>query len=147
MKNVAIKEDLCMGCGLCKVHCVTNHSKSADIIKAWKEERPKIIPRLKIENNANISTSLRCQQCEEPYCVYFCLTGAMQIDQNLGIVKHDSQKCIGCWTCVLACPHNALFVNKEAKIVVKCDLCCDKGFPACITNCPNEALTLVERTN
>jgi carbon-monoxide dehydrogenase iron sulfur subunit len=31
----------------------------------------------------------------------------------------------------------------DHKHVVKCDLCPDREIPACVDNCPNEALTLV----
>ncbi len=147
MKYVAINEELCIGCGLCRVYCVVNHSSSGDIIKAWREESPKILPRIKIENNGNVSISLRCQQCEEPYCAQMCLTGAMHIDKQLGIVIHDSKKCIGCWTCVIACPYNAITIHKEQKTVVKCDLCQNRDIPACVDHCPNKALILMERSN
>jgi len=41
MKRIYIGEDLCMGCGLCKVYCATEHSMSKYIIKAHKRELSK----------------------------------------------------------------------------------------------------------
>ena len=38
MKSVYVREEVCMGCGLCRVHCQTTHSRSKDFIKAFKEE-------------------------------------------------------------------------------------------------------------
>jgi Fe-S-cluster-containing hydrogenase component 2 len=36
MKRILIKEEYCMGCRLCEIHCLVQHSKSKDIIKVYK---------------------------------------------------------------------------------------------------------------
>ena len=54
----------------------------------------------------------------------------------------DIEKCIGCWTCIVACPYGAVGRDLNSKTVVKCDLCPDREIPACVMNCPNEALML-----
>jgi len=60
----------------------------------------------------------------------------------------DTQKCMGCWTCILACPNGALTRDNGDKngnkVVAKCDLCPGLDVPACVANCPNEALVFVE---
>ena len=33
------REEYCIGCRLCEVHCIVQHSKSKDIIKAFKQEK------------------------------------------------------------------------------------------------------------
>jgi len=68
----------------------------------------------------------------------------MNIDQETGKVIHDSERCIGCWTCVMVCPFGALIVEKKGSTPMKCDLCPELEVPACVANCPNEALTLEE---
>jgi carbon-monoxide dehydrogenase iron sulfur subunit len=93
-----------------------------------------------VEEKAPVSISVRCQHCEDAPCLDFCLTGAIQRDAATGIVTADEAKCIGCWTCVLACPFGAIQRDTERGRVVKCDLCAGKEVPACVSNCPNEAL-------
>jgi carbon-monoxide dehydrogenase iron sulfur subunit len=147
MKKIYINEEACMGCGLCRVFCATEHSRSKDIIRAHKKESPAPVPRLRVERKAEIAFSLQCRQCEEPYCVYSCLTGAMQKDPATGLVNVDPEKCMGCWTCILACPHGAIVRDQGKRIVAKCDFCPGRDVPVCVANCPNEALMVVEEVD
>lgn len=66
----------------------------------------------------------------------------MSKDPVTGLVVSDPEKCVGCWTCILACPNGALVKDKAQKIVLKCDFCPDRETPVCVANCPNEALVL-----
>ena len=142
MKTVYIREDVCMGCGLCGVYCQIEHSQSKDIIKAFKREIPRPLPRIRVDRNGEVSFAIQCRHCREPWCVYSCLTGAMRRDEATGAVTVDAERCVGCWTCLLVCPYGALVRSDDRKVVAKCDLCPDREVPACVANCPNEALVL-----
>ena len=144
MKRVYINEEVCIGCGLCLVYCQTEHSRSKDIIKAFKKETPRPIPRVRVERKAQVSFSVQCRHCDEPWCVYSCLTGAMSRDAATGTVAVDTDKCMGCWTCIVACPYGALTRDIDNKVVVKCDLCPEQNIPVCVANCPNEALLVAQ---
>jgi carbon-monoxide dehydrogenase iron sulfur subunit len=143
MKKVLVNEPVCMGCHLCEVYCQLQHSKVKDPIKTFKREGTPI-PRLRIEANKPVFFSLRCQQCEEPACVYACLTGALTRNPETGLVATDEDRCVGCWTCILACPYGAIHQDVIRHKSVKCDLCQGADTPACVANCPNEALTFEE---
>ncbi len=144
MKRVYVKEEVCMACGLCRVYCLVEHSATRDILKAFKRELPRPLSRIRIEKNGEVSFSLQCRHCDEPWCVYSCLTGAMHRDRAGGAITVDPEKCVGCWTCIVACPYGAIVRDKDRKIAAKCDLCPSRDIPACVANCPNEALVLVE---
>jgi len=144
MKRVYVNEEVCMGCGLCQVYCQVEHSQTKDIIKAFKQEFPHPLSRVRVERNVEISFPVQCRNCSEPWCVYSCLTGAMHKDPVSDTITVDAEMCIGCWTCIVACPYGTLTRDMTSKIVVKCDLCPERDIPACITNCPNEALLLGE---
>ncbi|KON26160.1 4Fe-4S ferredoxin [miscellaneous Crenarchaeota group archaeon SMTZ1-55] len=144
MKRIIIQEDACMGCGLCEVYCVVQHSTSKDLLKAYKKERPRPISRVRVEEAIPLSFAVQCQHCEDPPCVEACLSGAMQLDADTRLVVHDTEKCMGCWTCIAVCPYGALRMDADAKVVVKCDLCPTLDTPACVANCPNEALVYKE---
>ncbi len=142
MRRIYVREEVCIGCGLCRVYCQTEHSRSKDIIKAFKRESPRPLPRIRVERNGETCFSIQCRHCDDPVCVYSCLTGAMSKDPANGTVTIDADKCMGCWTCILVCPYGALTRDVNRKVVAKCDLCPDHEVPVCVANCPNEALVL-----
>lgn len=142
MRRVYVKEEVCIGCGLCEVYCQVEHSKSRDLIKAFKKETSRTLSRVRVERNAEISFPIQCRHCAEPWCVYSCLTGAMHKESTGDKVIVDMEKCSACWTCIVACPYGALGRDLNSKTVVKCDLCPGRDIPACVLYCPNEALML-----
>ena len=144
MKRIYIKEQACVGCHLCEVYCQVEHSGSKDLVKAFKRESPRPLPLVSIEVRKPVSFSVRCRHCDEPSCVYACLTGALHKDADSGIVTVDEERCIGCWTCILACPFGAIRRDIHRGRIAKCDLCVGKELPACVANCPNEALIYAE---
>ncbi len=100
-----------------------------------------------------------CRQCVTPVCVQQCPTGAAHVDTANGNVRRiDVEKCIGCKTCLSACPqqpHRTIW-NHTINKSIKCDLCLDtpywneKGGPngkqACVESCPMKAIKLVTKT-
>ena len=143
MRRIVPQEELCMGCTLCQVYCALAHSHSQDLVKAYRRETPS--PRIKVNQDKSIALALQCHNCKDPPCVEACLTGAMHIDEVTGNVLHDEIKCIGCLTCVMVCPFGAIITDfNVSKTPLKCDLCSNLKTPACVANCPNEALVLEE---
>src|SRR4030042_6671233 len=92
LRRVYVREEVCMGCGLCRVYCQTAASRSRDIIKAFKKETPRPVPRLRVERHGEVSFSFPCRHCDEPSCVFSCLTGALTKDPVTGLVTVDSGK-------------------------------------------------------
>lgn len=144
MRRIYAKQEVCIACHLCEVHCLLQHAQHSDLVKAYKKEFPRALPRVHVEEKGEVSLSLQCRHCDEPHCVYACLTGALQKDPDTGTVSVDLDKCIGCWTCVIACPFGAITPDISRGKIAKCDLCPDLEVPACVANCPNEALVYVD---
>lgn len=140
MKRVLVNEGACIGCRLCEIYCEAEHSKAKGLVKAFKDKASLSPPRLSLEVRKPIAFAVPCRHCLEPPCVYACLTGALRRDPVTGIVNIDAEKCIGCCTCMLVCPLGAIRYDQQRKKVAKCDLCAGKDLPACVANCPNEAL-------
>lgn len=149
MKKVYANEEFCTGCGLCQVHCITVHSPyKDDIVKAFKLSSPRPVSRVFVEEARPLSFAMQCRHCEDANCTKACITGAMQKDPLTGIVTNDESRCVGCWTCVLVCPHGAIIRDEQGKkVAAKCDMCSGlQGTPACVENCPNGALEYREET-
>jgi carbon-monoxide dehydrogenase iron sulfur subunit len=144
MKRVYVKEDVCIGCHLCEVYCQRQHAPSKDLVKAFKRQSPRPLPRLRVEENGAISFSVRCQYCDDAPCTQACITGALTRDPATSIVTVDEERCLGCGTCMLVCPLGAIKLDAGRKKMVKCDLCQGEEIPACVANCPNEALVYME---
>ena len=142
MKRVYVNEKWCLGCHLCEYYCAFANSGRSSMVKALKNRR--IAPRIQIEERNNISFAVSCRHCTDPICVKSCISGALSIAD--GAVFIDSEKCVGCYTCVLVCPYGALRPSEEGPME-KCELCLGNacGEPACVTGCPNRAIVFAEK--
>jgi molybdopterin-containing oxidoreductase family iron-sulfur binding subunit len=104
-----------------------------------------------------------CMHCRNPACVSVCPTGASHQRED-GIVLVDQEICIGCKSCIAACPYQVRYYHKneityyenhstpvemiskgkrKVGTVNKCNFCEErlkKGMePACVESCPAEA--------
>ena len=142
MRRIYVKEDVCIGCRLCEIYCIVQHSKSKNIIKAFRDE-PRPLPGVIVEEKGPISFALQCRHCDDAPCVESCITGAMQRMED-GRIICDLERCVGCWTCIMVCPYGAIRRDQNLKVASKCDLCIGEDIPVCVKNCPNEALVYEE---
>lgn len=140
MKRIEIREEHCLGCRLCEIHCIVGRSRSRRIIKAFRDERDTLVPGVKVEQSGYTSFALQCRHCEEAPCIEACMTGAMHRDEATGAVLCDRDRCVGCWMCIMVCPFGAVQRGKDVHAASKCDLCLGRGEPACVANCPNGAI-------
>lgn len=113
---------------LCKNDCT-------DCIDACNKEYG--IPLLTLTTSKII---VSCHQCESPYCMNVCETEA--ISKVKGIVKVNSELCVGCQFCLAACPYGGMYPF-ESK-VRKCEMCDVKKAPLCVVACKEKALKIVD---
>jgi len=145
----------CAGCTTCMLACSLVHYG----VQSLSRSRIQIIQDSfgKFPNDIQIAP---CRQCKVPVCVQSCPVGAAYVDTANGNVRRiDSDKCIGCRTCLRMCPqqpHRTVWVTIDGKgKSSKCDLCIDtpywneKGGPggrqACVESCPMMAIRFVSR--
>ncbi len=137
--TMVLREHLCIDCELCKEACVkTNNVPSygyrTTILERWRD----IVGGEK----ETIFMPVLCNQCNRPPCVRVCPTTATWKDEKTGIVVMKNSRCIGCKTCMAACPYNARYFNEETRAVDKCDFCWESRLskgetnPACVEACP-----------
>lgn len=142
MKRVYVDEKWCLGCHLCEYNCAFANSGKKDMADALKNV--KINPRIRVEEKDGVCFAVSCRHCVEPLCAKACISGAMRA--KAGVISVDGEKCVGCLSCVMACPYGAVFPGEDGP-VQKCELCLNNscGQPACVAGCPNRAIIYEER--
>ena len=137
--SMVMRQNRCIDCERCKEACVkTNHVPSygyrTTILENYKITGP--------DETERIFMPVLCNHCNRPPCVRVCPTKATYKDKKTGIVMMESKKCIGCKTCMAACPYNARYFNEETRAIDKCNFCYDtrlskgKKDTACVEACP-----------
>jgi len=138
--GMVMRQNHCVGCEKCVEACnKTNHVPDAhDAYRTAIQERRTTEGGIEKQEFRPVL----CNQCNRPPCVRVCPTRATYKDPDTGIVVMDYAKCIGCKTCMAACPYNARYFNEEKHAVDKCNFCIDtrlaegKTETACAAACP-----------
>ncbi len=133
---LAIDAEKCTGCRMCELAC--SSFKEGEFIP----ERSRI--RIVEDRLEGWSRPSVCLQCEEPMCMAVCSAGAIartKTPEGDWVVQPDSEKCVGCHSCVSACPFGAIEFFPKSK-AIKCDLC--GGSPQCVEFCFYDCLHFVE---
>jgi len=133
----------CYACLTCVVECayarlgLPKHTPLSQVLSA---------ACVSVEAAGDLAVPLRCMQCEDAPCMTVCPTGALYRRSLDEPVLIDRNLCIGCKSCMLACPIGAISLDPEGKAAQKCDMCIarlEKGqLPVCVTSCPTGATQL-----
>ncbi len=131
----------CIGCYSCELHCkMKNNLPIGPRYCRIIENNPKIEGD-KLKMNYHF---LPCLHCTNPVCANVCPTHAIKKREKDGIVYIDESLCIGCKSCIAACPWGVPQWNHETGKAIKCDYCMDRvdqGLkPACVTGCLTQCL-------
>ncbi len=137
-KEIFVRPDRCMGCRSCELACAVAHSKSRSLYGAVSEQ-PRPRSRVYVESSSNKPVPILCRHCEDAPCMHACIAGAIRRTEE-GVVITRSDKCIGCWTCVMVCPYGVIGRSLQEHKAYRCDRCPDRTEPACVGACPTRAL-------
>ncbi len=134
-----IDNRVCIGCHACTVACKSEH----DIPIGVNRTHVKYIEKGTFPNSTREFSVHRCNHCADAPCVEICPTTALY-NRADGIVDFDNDRCIGCKSCMQACPYDALYIDPNTNTAAKCNYCAHKvdyGYePACVVVCPVEAI-------
>ncbi len=135
----ALLSDSCIGCHACTVACKSEHDVPLGVNRTWV----KYIETGSFPNTGRSFSVMRCNQCDDAPCMTICPTHALFRAPN-GVVDFDDDNCIGCKSCMNACPYDALYINPETNTAHKCNFCnhrVEVGLePACVVVCPTQAI-------
>lgn len=129
----------CIGCHACTVACKSEHDVPIGVNRTWVKQ----VEKGTYPNTRRVFSVMRCNQCTDAPCVDICPTQALFIRED-GIVDFDNERCIGCKSCMQACPYDALYIDPDTNTAAKCNYCAhriDVGLePACVNVCPEHAI-------
>jgi len=159
---VLADSEKCTGCKTCEIACAVAHMEQK-AGTAGATDGP-FMPRLYVMRTPEVTVPVQCRQCEDAPCAIVCQMSA--ISRVDGMILVDTERCVGCKLCLMACPFGAIelvpqhrgtkpiypgawkeqedWIGRRLYRANKCDLCAgrDKG-PACVLACPQKALEMV----
>ncbi len=163
---IDVKPSKCIGCRTCEIACVLAHAELGAALSMQPNDRQSgdvlaslgQMPRLKVIKGEDVCMPVTCHHCDDAPCAGACPTGAISFVQDT--VQVNEARCIGCKSCMIACPYGMIDVVAVAAVrpfagvrlsmgtkaqAHKCDLCIDRaGGPACVAACPTHALLVAE---
>ncbi len=142
MDQIFVKPERCMACKSCEIACAVQHAKEKNLVAALLQSPPPM-KRVFVETAGGATMPVLCRHCEDAPCVSACISGCLYKDER-GFVRRHKERCIGCWSCAMACPFGMVTRDKDKHIAVKCDRCHKLDVPACVSACPTRALFLAE---
>jgi Fe-S-cluster-containing dehydrogenase component/Ni/Fe-hydrogenase subunit HybB-like protein len=129
----------CIGCHACTVACKEENRVPLGAFRTWV----KYVEKGTFPHTRRYFSVLRCNHCDAAPCVTICPTVALYRRPD-GIVDLDGERCIGCKSCLQACPYDALYIDPDTSTAAKCHYCAHRvevGLqPACVVVCPEEAI-------
>ncbi|WP_270296813.1 4Fe-4S dicluster domain-containing protein [Eggerthella sinensis] len=98
----------CVGCHACAVACKEAHGTPPGVTRShvkreFEGEYPHAVKHV---------VPMLCMHCENPPCVEVCPTEGATYKREDGIVVVDKEKCIGCKSCIMACPYGARYYRE-----------------------------------
>lgn len=130
---MAVQAGKCLNCKACILACQQRNGVAYGFYRNWVRATP-------AEGSATgyAFQPGSCMQCDAPLCVAACPTRATFKDTD-GVVRIDRRRCIGCGSCITACPYDARHRDPVLGVADKCDYCTatlrQGQEPACVQAC------------
>ena len=167
--GVLVDLDRCVGCRSCEAACnaeqglpapekpftdmtvfdETEHGEQ----RRTDETRYTVVNRYEIPGREHpLFRKIQCNHCQEPACLTSCFVNAYTKTAE-GAVIYQPEVCVGCRTCMIACPFYIpafKYSSAFSPRIQKCVFCYDTRLkhgrpPACVEACPQEALVFGRR--
>ena len=89
----------------CAVACMDQNDTDPEVQLPFRHVQ--VIEKVKERETVFTNVSIACMHCSDAPCVQACPAGCLYKDEATGLTLYDNNKCIGCHSCVMACPFGA----------------------------------------
>lgn len=137
-RRIFFRPDRCLFCESCVLACQLQSLGVSDVRRLPWDQKPR--QRIWVAIDRNTPWATRCQHCLSAPCVEACVSGSLVREEGRPEVIHQRETCVGCGSCLLVCPFDALAYDAEEEKMTKCDLCSNQEEPACVRACQSGAL-------
>ena len=160
----------CVGCRTCEAACnkeqglpepdkafddpsVFDERREGDLPRRTSEKAYTVVQRYEVPGREHpLFRKVQCNHCNEPACLTSCFVNAYRKTPE-GAVMYDPTVCVGCRTCMVACPFYIpaySYSSATNPVVKKCIMCYDTRLkfgrpPACVEACPQQVMTFGKR--
>jgi carbon-monoxide dehydrogenase iron sulfur subunit len=146
MRKKTIDPAKCVGCRNCELACIVVHSPDENLQQAYREGGISAVRSRTWVGLADDGSFFpqHCRHCEDPQCVRACMSGALSKGED-GYVVCDEEICVGCYMCVMSCPHGVARPSTSGRrVMLKCDACASRDEMACVAACRTDCLKVEE---
>lgn len=107
--GMVIDLNRCVGCAGCQIACKAENCTPLGVTFSWVDSQ-----EIGTYPNARrVAVPMICMHCDEPECEKICPAGATEKRED-GIVTVNPDLCMGCKSCVVACPYGARYMYEKA---------------------------------
>ncbi|MGW8193543.1 MAG: 4Fe-4S dicluster domain-containing protein [Desulforhopalus sp.] len=167
--GVLVDMTRCIGCRSCEAACNAEQQLPApaepfndmSVFDHLEHGRPRrtddtrftVVNRYEVPGlDHPLFRKVQCNHCQEPACLSSCFVNAYTKTPE-GAVVYNPDVCVGCRTCMIACPFYIPTFRYNSALeprIFKCVFCYDTRLkhgrpPACVEACPQEALLFGKR--
>jgi len=149
-RAILIEIEKCIGCYSCTVACKLEHNlppypahppvadpKGPELIRVCQ-----FGPDIRDDRVRQYFQPILCMHCPDAPCIDACPQSAIYKDLETGITLVNKDECLGCRSCLEACPYGAPQFHDDTLIL--CDLCIHRlregRCTACEAACPARAI-------